>query len=153
MLQALVSGSSLMLNSNHIPEAALFVSQKPAHCTSATSEDLINNHQLCKHDPSPVSVMLQGTNKRWTLSSSSSLQQPLILNLGRERRLSVTDDTWKRKLLFGEWRWGTGGMLMESSLQCCTEINTGRTLGVLAVTTNSWSKPPLPPAHRPKEHL
>lgn len=43
---------------------------------------------------------------------------------------------------------GVGGMLMESSLQCRTVMTTGRTLGVLAVTTNSWSTP-----HRPKEHL
>lgn len=39
-------------------------------------------------------------------------------------------------------------MLMESSLQRHTVINTGRTLGVLSLTANSWTTP-----HRTKEWL
>lgn len=153
MLQPLVFGLSpqLVLNNNNITEAASFVSQKPPHCAGVTREDLINNRQLCKHDPSPpLSVMLQGTNKRWTSSSSSGLQRAIIFNPCGGRRLPLTDDTWKRKLLFMEWRrrrnTDGGCVLMESSVQRCTVINTRRTLGVLALTTNSWTTP-----HRPKE--
>lgn len=73
MLQPLVFGLSPQIVQNHISEAALFVSQTPSHCTGVTQEDLINNRQLCKHDPWPISAMPQGTNKRQTSSLSSGL--------------------------------------------------------------------------------
>lgn len=59
----------------------------------------------------------------------------------------------KEKLLSWEWRQvdDDGGgevMLMKSSLQRHAVINTGRTLGVLALTTSSWTT-----SHQPKEWL
>lgn len=41
-----------------------------------------------------------------------------------------------------------GGVLKESSVQRSSVINTERTLGVLALTTNSWTT-----HHRPEEWL
>lgn len=80
-------------NAKHIPEAALFVSQRPAR----PREDLINNRQLSKQDPStphPPSSCRRALTGGEHPSSSSGLQHALFfLNLSREWRLSLTDDT------------------------------------------------------------
>lgn len=94
---------------NHIPEADLWISQKPPQYKSKTREDLINYCQLCKHDPSPFSVTLLSASESQTSSSSSGLQHPFILNPCTERRLSLTNDTWKRKLLCVEEGCTDGG--------------------------------------------
>lgn len=150
MLQPLVFGPQLMLNNNHIPEAAFlyprnhFIVWAWPERTWLITVSYVNTtphpSPSCRREPTSPEPQVQ----------AQVYSVPSFLTSAEKG-----DCHWAMTPERGNGSSGSGGggtamgcVLMESSLQRCTAINTGRTLGVLALTTNSWTTP-----HSPKEQL